>query len=320
MLSRLRKTGTFLKIIMNYDVTDKKLRRLFRSFGTQKNHQLFEYCLEKMDYSLDLSYCKMHDNKKFIFEGRGHSTIKPYRILGTNKNKCFEKIFYSDSQDAKANLYFYQNTKKLLKNKDITIPACKDIKKGKKFTAFIYEYLDLKPLKSGTEYQHLKSATISLCQGVESKVIADAISYEKVVDGKSRIKKMKIFSPAEMKTINKTIKLLPVYFQHLDLKEQNVFQNKVIVDWDNAGWHPMGMDFGRLLLSFFIFHENIFYENYMEEIIDYHSSLHVEVPFETFRRAVIYYFIVFYYGHFIDQGQTKQFMNLIESYKSTLSY
>ncbi|WP_205623517.1 phosphotransferase [Anditalea andensis] len=304
---------------MKYDISPTDLNDLLRTISIQKQHPLFEFCLSRADYTLDLSYCKSHPSKEFIYAGRGHHTIKPYRILGERKKRLFEKIFYTDSQDARANIAFYENHKEWLKNTDITIPRCKDIIIGEKFTAFLFEYLDLQPLYSGREYQSLKKATFSLCKGTERRKVADHTSYEKIVDGQARIKKLKIFSRQEMAIIKEYRKTMPVYFQHLDLKEENVFNGNVVVDWDNAGWHPMGMDFGRLLLSFYIFHKEQFYDKYLEEIYSFYDYIEDDIPFKPFHHTVLYYFIVFFYGHFCENNETKKFMNLIDTYKKKLS-
>jgi len=315
---QLKKLNVFFKLLLKKDLQTKELNRLLRSIAIQKLHPLFEFCLSRIDNTLDLSYSRPFPSKKFIFEGRGNCTIKPYRILGRNQEQVFEKIFYSDSQDAEANIYFYNNLDKLLLNKDVKVPACKHIVKGNKLTAFLFEYLDLRQFTPGTEYDHLKRITISLCKKYYKDITPAQITYDKIVDGKARVKNLGIFTPQQEHKINNLIGSLPVYYQHLDLKEENVFQGDIIVDWDNAGWYPMGMDFGRLLLSYYIFHKDHFYDHYTEEIQKYHQAQTEDISLQDFQLAVIYFFIIYYYGHFCEKGETKQFLKVVASFKSSI--
>lgn len=293
----ISKIISFLKLSLGKKIPMMEFQSLVRTIAIRKLHLPYEYLLKKMDNQLDFSYSNILHKKTFVFKGKGNGTLKPYRELTEGKQKFFEKIFLNNSADLKANIQFYTNYKVLLQKTSIIVPECLCIRKGKHFTMFIYEHMNLLKIPPGQEYEVLREKTLELYRYSIDRNYADMITFDFLLFGKDRLIKSKALSPKEFKRIKRLIGRSPICYQHLDLSENNVFLEDKVIDWDNSGFFPLGLDFGRLLLSYFIFHENDFYDSYEVKIFDYYQNLHHEISYNDFRLLTIYYFLIFYYGN-----------------------
>jgi len=314
----LSKFYTFFQLFLRSKITVLEFRILIRTIAIRKIHPLYELCLKKMDPLLDFSYTKRVNNQTYIYRGKGSGSIKPHRILTRGRKKIFEKIFLNDSQDLKANELFYKSKSELLNKRNIIAPKCFDIIKGKIFTVFLYEYMNLKPIPSGREYETLREKSLELYRDSNDRDFSDPLTFEFFEFGINRLSSNKVFSPLEQTQINQLIKLSPVYFQHLDLSENNVYQDNIIIDWDGSGYFPLGMDFGRLLLSYFIFHEDVFYQSYEEKINDYYQHLHHDIAYEDFKNLTMYFFIVYFYANTTCSESIKLIQPFVKDFKNQL--
>jgi len=309
----------FLKLSFGIKPPMKAYKALVKTLAVRNWHWLYEFSLKKMDPALDLSHADRASKKTFIFQGRGNGTLKPYRSLSNDTNKIFEKIFLNHTEDLKANIDFYLNSRQYLNDTNIQIPKCQKIIKGEQFTVVLYDYLDLKPLPIGQQYQILKDKTLMLYKTSNERTYSDSITYDKFLFGKIRLEEENHFSSAELAEIELLIRRAPVCFQHLDLGENNVFGNDVIIDWDNSGYFPLGMDFGKLLLNYFIYQKDSFYNTYKNEIAYFYQHLHHQISFKTFSKLTLYFAIVFYYGTAEGHDHTRKFKPLIENLKDLLN-
>jgi len=220
----LSKINAFTKVALGSDVSTQELKTLIRALSIRDLHKPYEYILGRVDPSLDLSYARGAVNKKFIFEGRGHNTLKPYRIMDQQSGKAFEKIFFNDTEDLQANRYFYQNLKSLLGDAKIKVPACLKTIKGKKFTILLFEFLELKSIPKGQEYEVLSAKTLDLYYNAPKRGKAENICFDKYLFGKNRLMDKKILSLYDIAKVEQIMQQAPVYFQHLDLMKTMFFQ------------------------------------------------------------------------------------------------
>jgi len=79
------------------------------------------------------------------------------------------------------------------------------------------------------------------------------------------------------------------------------------------------MDFGRLLLSYFLFCENDFYNRYEKELSQYYVQLIDNISYDHFRILAIYFFIVFYYGQYSEQAHYDKINPFIYDFRSLLN-
>jgi len=315
----LSKLIIFIKLSIGKKIPKQEFKSLVKTLAKRDWHLLYEYCLKKLDPALDFSYANDSNQKRFVFQGRGFGTLKPYRILKKSNQQTFEKIFFNGTDDLKANLYFYEMRHHLLKETKIRIPEYKMIIKGEVFTVFLYEYLELKPLPEGLVYNDIMNKTLELYKISPNQDHAEPITYNKYIFGRNRLIENNELTPLELAHLDQLIERAPVCFQHLDLSENNVFQDDIVIDWDSSGFYPLGMDFGRLMLCDFIFHKDDFIHSYEKKLTDYFQHLHHDISYHDFQLLCMYFFIVFYYGHSSGTAHTQKIMPFIQEFKTLIN-
>ena len=302
------------KIFAGIELRGGELKSVIGLAASRNKQRIFEYLLKKFDPALDLSYCQDFPNKSFLNEGRGLGTLKPYRMLENGDTKVFEKIFFNYSKNLASAVYFDRHQEKLLADKAIKAPRLRDTIKGKNLTILLYEFWNLEKLPEDSAYPVLKSKTMELCRDLTS--VREKPGYINPATGKKKIynPKRDLFVQEFVK-IERIAQTFPVYFQHLDLGEENVFANDVIIDWDNSGYYNLGVDFGRLLLSHYILNQDVFLATYKAEVSDYHLKSNSGVPFDEFYPVVLFYFLILFHGHHATEDSVDQIGRVIEDFK-----
>ncbi|KEO71749.1 hypothetical protein [Anditalea andensis] len=309
----------FIKLLLGKDLRGREFKQLIDLIAPLKNQKVFELLVRKFDPSLKWTYVDTMTSKRFLDQGKGLGTLKPYRVLKDNKTKVFEKIFFNTSHNLKAALFFDKNKGLLLNNLNIRSPRLISTYSGENLTVLLYEYWDLYKLPIESAYEVLKAKTLELSQGIH----ADEAFLQLNPSINSSIG-TKIYNPRpdlfieEFKTIEKLAQSFPVYFQHLDLGEENVYLNNVIIDWDNSGFYNLGVDFGRLLLSNYILNSESFVEKYKVEIADYHEKLKLDIHFDSFYLVVLFYFLSLFYGHHKTEHAVGQINEVVEEFKNSV--
>jgi len=314
----MTKISTFLKLLIGLSISDREFKDLIRPIAARNSHYLFELILKKYDPSLNLNYSKLYPKKDFINEGRGAGILKPNRILSRSSAKVFEKVFFNHSPGLSRNLMFSEMAQDKFMKDQIIYPAIEEIIKGEKFTIILFEFLDLKRIPSGTEYEKLKATTYNMLRCQQDALTSDEIHYDRFIIGKKRLIETAVFSNDEILKLEAIVKSAPVYFQHFDLKEDNVFLGNVIIDWDNSGNYHLGADFGVLLLSFFVFNEPEFFKLYKEEIREYYQQVNADISYDTFYLTVLYYFLNLFHGYSAGEAHFHKILPVIQDCKSKL--
>jgi len=308
----------FIKLLNGFSITVREFKDLIRTVAARNWHSLFEFILRKYDRSINLDYTKSYPEKKFLDEGRGAGILKPNRVLSSSADRIFEKIFFNDSPGLSRNLMFNEiSTDRLTKN-HIKYPEIKEIIKGDKLTIVLFEYLDLIRIPQGEEYKVLKATTFNMLDFLEEDLIGDDIHYDRFLIGKERLINSAVFSSDELLKLNAIVKSSPVYFQHFDLKEDNVFMDNVIIDWDNSGNYHLGADFGVLLLSYYVFKEHDFFKLYKDEISDYYKQVRNHISFDIFYLTVLFHFLNLYHGYSAGEAHYRKIQPVIDECKSKL--
>jgi len=310
---------SLFKILSGKEIRGEELKSLVYSMGSG-NHSIFEYFVKKYDPSVSLSYCSNYSEKLFLNEGRGWGTLKPYRILNDGKTKVFEKIFFNNSNNLTSALFFAEHQDRLLQDTAIKAPRLVEKIKGERLTILLYAFWDLEKIPSKDTCTELKSKTLDLCKNF-SPSLQSGIADEGLSSPAGR----RVYHPKrdllmeEFEKIEPIAQSFPVYFQHLDLGEENVFLNDMVIDWDNSGHYNLGIDFGRLLLSYYILHPDLFFQNYTAEVQDYHSKCSSGIPFEKFYPVVLFYFIILFHGHHATEHSVDKIGSVTEDLRRSLA-
>lgn len=315
----LKNIKTIIFLLFEFKVSVFDFKMLTWYIEDLNNHKIFEFFIKIYDVNLDLSYCDQAIKKSHLKEGRSSDTIKPYRVLTFDHMTIFEKIYFNYSSYIQPVLYLNKNKKSIFTNKLIIVPEIYKVIIGDKFTIVLFEYVKLESLPKGREYEILKQYTIELCKGLPTTAPAHKIRSEKLDIGKQKMLDENILNVDEIHKIQILVESCPIYFQHLDLSANNVFLNNIIVDWDNSGNYPLGIDFGRLLLSFLIYNSDDFVSSYKGEIYNYYINNNYRVNYTHFHMVVVYHFIIFYYGHFPDLEHLQIVLLVVKDFKHDIN-
>ncbi|HSJ67149.1 MAG TPA: phosphotransferase [Anditalea sp.] len=314
----MAKVLSLIKLLFGLTISVREFKDLIVPIAARKYQLLFEIILKKYDPSLNLNYTKLFKIKKFINEGRGAGILKPNRKLSSPTSDIFEKIFYNDSPGLNPNIRFNKNISPHLINLNIRTPKIIEIVCGEKLTVFLFEFLKLNRIPAGEEYRTLKETTINMFYPPDSALKSDKIQYDRFIIGNERLIKAEYFSELELFKLNAVVKSTPVYFQHFDLKEDNVFMGNIIIDWDNSGNYHLGADFGVLLLSYFVFNERDFFNCYKDEIRDYFNRVDLNIPFDIFYLSVLFHFLNLYHGYSSEEEHLQKIHPVIRDCKLKL--
>jgi len=307
-----------IKIFTGKPLRADELKSLIILSGPS-SHRVFEFLVKRYDPSLDLSYYGSFSRKTFLNEGRGWGTLKPYRILENGKTRVFEKIFFNNSKNLASALYFAENQNSLLKDKAIQAPRLVETVKGKNLTILLYEFWDLEKIPFVDTYSALKTKTLELCRDFHPSIKSGSTDQ-----GLSSPAGNRVYHPKrdlyveEFEKIEAIAQSFPVYFQHLDLGEENVYRNDRVIDWDNSGHYNLGIDFGRLLLSHYILNPDKFLATYKIEVKDYHSKSETGISFKDFYPVVLFYFLILFHGHHATEDSVDRIGEMIEEFRRAL--
>jgi len=315
----IRKFNSILMNLLGKEVNESRFICDMNTVAKRNSHILFDLMLKSYDPALALSYSKSSSGKRFIRQGSGSGTIKPFRTFHKGNTRCFEKIFFNDARELNSISDFYGNRSELACQHKIKSPALLQIVRGSKLTVVIYEFLTLEPLEQGSEYPALKTGTMSIAQNLPRNHPAEPISFNLIVEGEEYLLLKDIFTGDEISKVKGVAESLPVCFQHLDLSTKNVFTGNHIIDWDHSGYYHLGPDLGMLLFHYYYFHKGDFLTTYMEEIESYYDALGPEINYIHFKLIVLYYFTVYFKGYFRDYQDEFIFPEVVSECKSLIS-
>jgi len=314
----MRKCNSILKNLLRKEVNESRFICDMNTISKRNSHILFDWMLKSYDPALPLSYCRSASGRRFIRQGSGSGTIKPFRTFYNGNTRCFEKIFFNDALELKSISDFYNNRSELACPHNIQSPALLQMIRGSKLTVVVYEFQSLLPLGKGSEYQALKAGTMSLAQNLPVIQPADPIRLNLIVEGEEYLLLKGIFTGDEISKVKRITESLPVCFQHLDLSTKNVFAGNLILDWDHSGYYHIGPDLGMLLFHYFYFHKMDFLSSFKEEIKGYHQNLGFEVELSHFTLSVLYYFTVYFKGYLRDYEDEFIFPEVVRECKGLL--
>src|SRR5690554_109710 len=190
---------------------------------------------------------------KFIGHGGALNTTRIHAIVEHNGEHYFEKVFDVKSRDylfLKTHYSFYQE---LLAQNDVKIPVLIDFFESEHIAVCHFEYLPkLEPLESGW-----------IEEGLKTLAVFKSIPYVQLQYGK-KYTELNLFNKAltiilhtisndkdtllKFLEIKKFVENQNMVFTHGDFYVGNVFKD-IIVDWDDMGFYPFGIDMAFMMNS-----------------------------------------------------------------------
>lgn len=228
--------------------------RLCASFKSADNHKDYDYLLRKFVPTLDL---KM-ETAQFIPErGGGESSLNSLRKIKIDGKWFLEKVYFNQASDFKRNNWFDQCVRQNILGLGLIAPQLEYFFQGKAFTIAYFKFFELSRsnrLKNTEELIEVASILYQASTKMDfSKVISPNDNYLKnyeehfecennISKAQQRFEEEGINFQALKDFVDSSKRIL----SHGDLHYKNVFENKIVIDWDNVGVYPLGFDLAFL--------------------------------------------------------------------------
>lgn len=244
-IRKFKNPKVFLKSIQQLSIVEqeKLLFQYCRILRSTKNHYFYNILLKRLVPDWDVNY----QSFSFIKGGLGGSSLPTYRKIKINNEKYFEKVYFNSFPDLNRNLWFQKKLYPYYKNQ-IKVPLIKKTFKGDLITIVYFEFFDLKSWTSEKEIQKNIIKQYYVVKDLNSLAEKEKIYREKE-DFRtkpryeiSRKRLQDFFKQFNLQKIEKDIFKQEHRFVHGDLHKDNLFKNSVIIDWDDSGWFPIGLE------------------------------------------------------------------------------
>jgi|GEM_PF-1461394 len=232
----------------NLSEKQKEIKYISHFLRKNNNHQNYDLLLKAFIPKLLLDY----DKAEFIGEGQAKSSLDTYRKISIDQNIFFEKVYFNSYQNIEKLTFLSEFIFPLLKNK-LQIPSIKNIYKGNIISSVYWEFLILKEISKHKQEETLKEFSLILYQvSIEKHSFLRGLKelenyrnfnlhYQYVLNldlSKRYFKSRRIsFSHFE-----KSAGFSKPILTHADLHQDNIFQNRILIDWDHFGYFPIGFE------------------------------------------------------------------------------
>lgn len=295
---------------------DPKLARLmeFKTFDNISRQELGAlvklYCLFDLNseygslitqYDSNLNVEQVGEKfKRFITSGNGKGVLNSYRVLESGHEEVFEKIYFNDSDDLVRVEWFYQFVAPLLNESIVKFPMLKQIKRGSRLTRVLSECLPLRKSELGC-----RDSILDLVLYFQLIIVEVPQKYIPVVKDFRRSHIYREASEAimrnycfrhplaliKLKFIEARIHRLPSRLTHGDLHLGNFSSPNIVIDWDEAGFYPIGFDLALTMSRYFHFDD--FYD--MQNFLRINASGSIDPNlYEMYKFSVLFFCLFFY--------------------------
>lgn len=238
---------------------------------------------------------------EFIGYGLGDDSLNVFRKVELKDEMLFEKVYLLDSPDFNRLEWFENFVRKEVEAIEYKVPKLIKIIKGEKLAIVYYQFLNepldnlKRPKKQLIEIaQNLNSLNLSNTAKLNfPKKSLDFTSIPIYQKSKAALIKWLQKSGIDAKKFDKYESLvmsLPRALNHGDLHGKNVGDNGVVIDWDRAGFYPIGFDIGYILSNT----KNVTdLSLWQKEVMLLNCNIHLQK--EKFLFAVTFFSAVFYF-------------------------
>ncbi|MEA1989000.1 MAG: phosphotransferase [Pseudomonadota bacterium] len=237
-------------------LTWRELKDVSEIVRFSNNHSLYESALSAYDDSLILLNTKKDLARAFVGSGLGEDTLNAYRCVLVQGQRVFEKVYRNDSSDLIHLLWFYRTIFPMLDPRIVMSPGILNISSGKKLSVVYFEYIDGKfdcvVDKMNRMFElHDYFQSIRVAKAIptlhEIKNFKGMSVYNDSFELLNSILKSYDVDSSVIFDWLKCIEEFPYQFSHGDLHGKNLGENNLVIDWDRAGYYPVGFDLAYAL-------------------------------------------------------------------------
>lgn len=271
------------------------LEKICSAVSAGKDHVYYENLLRKFIPNWKLT----PKNQEFISEGLW-SGFNSFRKLQIENSFFFEKLFATSDLTLEKLLWFQEHIFPLIQNK-ISTPKIKQFFIGNPLSLAYFEWINARSI---AEKEGEKPAIeiskilyhVSLKPEFQSLLIPDELkNYHRhnrfkrwILGAKTTLEKHNISADEIEEKINSGRFVIT----HGDLKDLNLFENQSLIDWDEAGIYPAGME-PAFIYARNILHYDLVKTSPTEWLTQHFKNLIPEEEWQHFTLSYAYFLFVF---------------------------
>lgn len=245
-INRIPKPTVFYKRIMteSQQIQIHELKKYFKLIKEQEDFKSYNRLLKMFVPTLNMNF----SNTEFVGNGASLNSINTYRKIKLDNVQLFEKIYYSKSLTLKKINWLKEHVFPLLDNQ-ILAPSIEETFEADLLTIVYFKYVDSKPIDIITEEQvminiskYFYQLTNKIPIGDSSDYLFDYHKHGKYNTWENVAKKRAKTKNLNLVTIEKELIKAQRIFTHGDLKSVHVYEDGTIIDWDEAGFYPVGFE------------------------------------------------------------------------------
>lgn len=248
-------TDSFYQFIQRKSDSEKsvELRKMLSELVFSGNMNFYQKILTRF-----LPECESKpETASFIGKGFEVSFKRRVEVDG---NSFLEKIYLNNEPSLEVVTWFDKNLKEII-GESFKIPVIKKTCIGEQLTLLHYDFLELISIKKEDVEQTSVSYSLDLYSLSDKKrnILSNLewpeimLDYEKlfypenIKKAVEKLSKEQINFQSLKSKVNRSKKILT----HGDLHESNIYADSTLIDMDNFGWYPMGLDAAFIYTWFF---------------------------------------------------------------------
>lgn len=305
---------------LNEEDAFKTIKNYCSQLKLADNHLFYNQVLK---LSIPASKLTPVDKAIFIGEGGGESSFNTFRKMHFDDSIVFEKICKTNHNDFKRLVWFEENLREKLESR-LQVPGIIHIEKGSLFTVIYFEFLNLFPL-TGSQIEKESVETSLRLSSLTTKFnlkklpgyLLDFESFFRYRNNIEKSKRLMTESGLNYEDLMKKIKSIPKTLTHGDIQVKNLFQNKVLVDWDSYGFYPIGME--EALIYYKLFEEESYKGTPEKWLKSNYSNKKVNKTEELLLFSFHFFLFVFYSKKFLKGEKPKLLELLVKELKNSFN-
>lgn len=281
----------FLKQDPNQQTAEYK--RLIDLIADAKNHRLYQELLMEMYAELP----DYDDKASFISKNHKSSRNRKIQIAG---ERYFEKNYLKTGHELETILWVDKNLYSFLKN-CFTIPKIIHSYEGNFSTLLHLEYLNLEKIDVENPFPELIETCLDLYEiSLKEMENLSQLKWNSIILDFEKLFYKENISAAKNDLLEKGISPEKIWSKvlsstyvltHGDLHAENVYRKKHVIDWDNFGFYPIGMDAAFIYMFYFEnFYNKISFEIWLNETFSHRIQ---SENWKEFERNMFFYAFLF---------------------------
>lgn len=219
------------------------------------------------------------ENAVFVGKGGGAWNLNAYRCGGYDGQKVFEKVYLIDSDAWKKLGWVYDEVLPSLEN-EVLVPNVAHVVKSEKLAAVYFQYVaGAKPINRNEILPKALNFYKSVKDYKESSRNGVLVDFRREVLYQSGVNRLLKIMDSSGESRGKQLAIeawlmghhIPRVFTHGDFSHNNVMSNGFVLDFDRAGYYPVGYEFGRLAVMFDGFDSVKSIEDFAEQYLHPHE-------------------------------------------------